>query len=426
VKLDAKLLFLGFILVSTPAFAQFGDILNRMKKEVETAVQKGTEAPSQSAPTTPSNMQSTPMQTTDGSKNLGLFKKFEGSWYPIEICAENERTQDRHHTYFVFLNNPPHGLRGMSYSKNYSGHISHEFKEFDEVTVDGKTFVKATRVTDDQRVGGKRTDSILYEFTGYSYLVYEMVSNGEKLVEKGKSVKEGVNDPRPWFNCKHEGTKTAVAQWQTQQRQATQTANANRDAALKQEVAKVQSQGLAFAKESNIKWQALVKKDGMTGKQIEFAQATVKDGGGQAEVRVSCIKDPQDKFARDTVNITFRINNLNVPTTFSNGNETATGRLSTNGNVQTMFLAFEKGSIDRFHAGILAGIVNAKNGFLCRKEPDILGICNFNDGNVEILHSLAASIKTRKGEIVAKIPPFDPAIKSIMKDCSGEQHLKLF
>jgi hypothetical protein len=44
VKLNPKVLTLSLIFVSTSAFAQFGDILNRMKKEVETAIQKGNES----------------------------------------------------------------------------------------------------------------------------------------------------------------------------------------------------------------------------------------------------------------------------------------------------------------------------------------------------------------------------------------------
>jgi len=186
--------------------------------------------------------------------------------------------------------------------------------------------------------------------------------------------------------------------------------------------------GIKFAKESTTKWRALQNKDQMTGKVSEYARAEVTGPAGSAAIELRCEKDPSDQHKEDNIKITFVINNLLVPTTFRTGDQWATGRINANGAVEDMPYLFEKGSVNRFHASdnlLGLGLVLVKQGVICRKDNfEIMAICkagkNRGDNRtIEYLHTLMVGLKTFKGEILAQVPPFDPAIRSIVKACAG-------
>jgi len=193
-------------------------------------------------------------------------------------------------------------------------------------------------------------------------------------------------------------------------------------AAMQQQLKELNEKGLKFAKESTTKWRALQNKDQMTGKVTEYARAEVSGPAGNAAVELRCLT-PIDalKGPVDNIRVTFLINNLSVPTTTNKGSEWATGRININGQVHNITHDFERGSVNRFHTDFASATTSSQ--YACRyKNFEIIGWCEGfgKDAKIgEYLHTLMLSIKTFKGEILVQIPPFDPAIRSIVKDCAG-------
>ena len=97
----------------------------------------------------------------------------------------------------------------------------------------------------------------------------------------------------------------------------------------------------------------------------------------------------------------------------------ATGRMNVNGKVNDAYFVYEKDSIKVFKNIGVAGY------YLCKGESsDIVGLCgdrfSQQEKSFEFVHTLMVGLKTFKGEILAQVPPFDPAIRSIVKDCRGD------
>jgi hypothetical protein len=174
------------------------------------------------------------------------------------------------------------------------------------------------------------------------------------------------------------------------------------------------SKGLAFAKESGVTFKLIQNKDDMTGKESMYAMQTFKSPEGvTAEVIIKCGK----KYPKN-LNIIFNINPLNVPTIsqYKNNRSFANGRRNTNGKVQPTFYAIYQGDTKEFYAeggfniesmGFMESPYDITDGFLIEKytNPPI------------IVHTIMLELKTNKGNILAKIPPYDPAVNSVIKSC---------
>lgn len=184
--------------------------------------------------------------------------------------------------------------------------------------------------------------------------------------------------------------------------------------------------GPKFLKESTTKWEAFSTKDPMTGKETEFARAKLSGGGVEGFLELRCEVDPNDKLKRDLIQAVFRVNNLRIPTQFRAGAQWATGRIAVNGRVIDNAYSLEGGSIDKFHSvGAFGPVIALSPGFVCRKNGyEIMAVCSGGVNNqpekIEYIHTFMMSIKTFKGELLAQIPTFHPAIRSVVKDCKGK------
>lgn len=175
------------------------------------------------------------------------------------------------------------------------------------------------------------------------------------------------------------------------------------------EIKEAYTKGINFAKESGVTFKLFVNKDEMTGKESQYAMQTFKSPeGASAEVVVKCVgKD---------FNIIYQINSLSVPTTldFKNKRQDATGRININGNVEAAYFALYQGDLKDFYFigfGFLGKSIRIKDGVL-----NELSWINQKEKYTPI-HTFMLDLKTYKGNILAKIPPYDAAVNSIIRSC---------
>lgn len=169
------------------------------------------------------------------------------------------------------------------------------------------------------------------------------------------------------------------------------------------EIKEAYTKGINFAKESGVTFKLFVNKDEMTGKESQYAMQTFKSAeGATADVIVKCTEK--------NWKIIFKINSLNVPTKldFNNKREIATGRVNINGNIKEANFSLYQGDLKDFN---FIGFTEIKDG--------ALNELSYVDQKVKYLpiHTFMLELKTYKGNILAKIPPYDAAVNSIIRSC---------
>jgi len=152
-----------------------------------------------------------------------------------------------------------------------------------------------------------------------------------------------------------------------------------------------------------VTFKLFVIKDEMTGKESLYAMQTFKSPeGATADVIVKCTEKDWK--------IIFKINSLNVPTKldFNNKREIATGRVNINGNIKDANFSLYQGDLKDFN---FIGFTEIKDG--------ALNELSYVDQKIKYLpiHTFMLELKTYKGNILAKIPPYDAAVNSIIRSC---------
>jgi len=193
-----------------------------------------------------------------------------------------------------------------------------------------------------------------------------------------------------------------------QQKEKTQKESARVDELYQKALKDAYAKGINFAKESGVTFKLFTNKDEMTGKESQYALQTFKSQeGATADVIVKCTgKD---------FNIIFKINSLNVPTKLDlkNKSETATGRANINGNIEDAYFSLYQGDLKDFYFigyGFIKTI-HIKNGAL-----NELSYVDQKEKYLPI-HTFMLELKTYKGNILAKIPPYDAAVNTIIRTC---------
>ena len=409
------------------AHAQFGNLLKDLEKaakELEKGIQQGTNPGQEPTQTSPESA------TTPGVKS--------------PLCQQLDRAGELHFGFWK-EGNPKDGRIAMELYKTYPQEIKTKLKD-----------PKFRAAIEDRSMPTRLIESHQKQDPLYANL--DFISNWYRLyaLDKdgcpwGKSDEElrpivdvlntkvdlgqyGKRDVGNMLNTLAMRFKEPIAQEiviiNAREKQLAYEQSAEGKESREREFKVLNEKGIAFAKESQTKWKAVQAKDPMTGTITEWATAKISGGGVSAIAELRCEKDPEDKLNRDLIQIMVKVNNLRVPTTFNNGLQYAKGRISINGQVEGIQYQLEKSSIDRFHLGVntIFGFrrgVSGKGGFLCRKNNyEIIAVCRQDQKTkveeIEYVHSLMVSMQVREGELFAQIPTFDPAIRSVVKDCKGK------
>jgi hypothetical protein len=167
--------------------------------------------------------------------------------------------------------------------------------------------------------------------------------------------------------------------------------------------------GLTFAKESGIAYKLYSIKDQMTNKESQYAMQTFKNNQGQsAEVVIQC--------ANKTFSIVFKINSLYVPTQIDLEwkRQIASGRLNIDGSLYNANFSLSQDDLYDFY--LMKGWYI--NEFLVRNGILYHSYWENQRQKFMPIHSIMVELKTYKGGIVAKIPPYDSAINKVIHDCN--------
>jgi len=198
--------------------------------------------------------------------------------------------------------------------------------------------------------------------------------------------------------------KFSLSQQKDQQRLDSARSAETEQSALKETYTK----GMAFAKESGVVFKLYTAKDQMTNKESQYAMYVFKNEQGQsAEVIFKC----EDK----TVSTVFKISSISVPTKIDikNKRQLASGRSNINGSLEDAYFSLPQGELKDFYL-IGMGFMKAlevRNGALYQSYWEN------QQQQFTPIHSMMIELKTYKGGIVAKIPPYDSAINSVIRSC---------
>ena len=158
--------------------------------------------------------------------------------------------------------------------------------------------------------------------------------------------------------------------------------------------------GLAFAKESGVKFNLFKKRDEIQAKDFYFAKSDQANNGAKASIEVFC--EDKEIVARITVSdATARLKRIGAGTL-----QGVAAQSRINGTPQNIniLLEMDQSFNAKFSNVFKYWLGDNKADQITRKE-------------IDLLYEVILQIPTNKGDLLLKIPPFDASISQIVKSC---------
>ena len=163
-----------------------------------------------------------------------------------------------------------------------------------------------------------------------------------------------------------------------------------------------------FAARSKTDWRTNTTTDRMTGLSTTKVFHQGKIGTGSYMVDLKCFKATQE--SKPVVEINITLHGVTAPTTRRPGIVQVDGRWRKNGNV-TGFSYFQDGNWSNVFRIIMIG---AETGF---NDVSISKTGSWVNRQNQIIYDLAFEFPTSSGAIFVEMPPGNPAVNKIAREC---------